>query len=1697
MNRKNKFRKKIVVPITLILVVCLVVGTLVIYDSLTSVEANASFNGISNIVSSHGKDSPFNIVEVVPSKQENNNMASIGYLIGGQEPANLRQKLSTMLGNNGRGTGSGSGNRSYYMHRLFYEDYKDFVTNKVNDKSKPLFWSAYNESYTKGVDDCNTPLDLAGKETLEAGENGTTGYEMVRKDGGSYRLDKEYVPAVKDGNPSGNYNQNVDHYVYMPSTSVSKDGQETKPVRGYYGVVFKKADEHINITNYDYFNAKTTDGLNLDVTKKAYKVKSAYAIADQHTMNSIAESDPHAAIYRIDNSDISLPYEYAGLAESYKKAEGDEAQAADKADSTEASNTADYDTYTYYTLQMEYVPSDEVVNEGVTYYEVDDEKTLFFEDQSGEYGAVLDEKEPYINLNPDNSQSETREMGYFNIKEGSQVYNFAGEGYGEYEIQKKENGVLDHPVNVTRIYTKGGFTNNELFRNGVFNQDASGKSDGMSFNVQTVIPAEMDNINWSNVDLLYISGGDGSGSASYGNSNDIKGKTIFDVAKRVHESGFMMPVIVDYSLVKDNVDQPGNFGNCTNIQRLAALLCCSNYDELAIDKIDPNNYENPWCVSWNNNNGVKIKFDTRVDSNHPNGYVNGNIYVIPGNTYKQPTSNDKGHGAAFLLQDFNTSFIDCTSKDKTETDFVNQARNQGFGEIAEYINSENKIRDTENKAGNKYELFDKKISKAIVISYIVSYADKRQEVPQKTSLNVLDIEPGAVSDQSTNAITYDMIKKWVGAGNCPSKENVTITRVTSSEFIGRIEDLNNYDMIYMGLVCDNNNKDENGNTVYNDSDMNGLIYTNVGDVAVVDPSNYKNGHAGLLENDYTHNGIERTALDKTLTPLSDGNEKYTQAINTYRYSGNDLTEKKKEQLENYVKAGYPLVLGTGIIRFPQQADKRKVNDNYIDNCSVIYEFFKDVMNKENVFNVNSENNVSAGFVNSLAVEKPRIVLKQMDKVKLDGKLENNTEFDEVKDNKLIFEFTVNNDGGVDPNAQFELSLLLDINSDGKFSETQEKIAANDMKLYRDGQLVEPTKADDQSYDYYIQAGTMNYKLEYELPNGYVGVIPWKLKASQATNEFRYDSKSGYFYRKNTVGKEKIKILQIDTEGTKVVKDDKGNVVKDENGNDKTVSASTFNMADNKTFKDLLSKVDDFDVSIDHVYANDYANSYTDGYLNHYDMLVLGFGDMYSITNTNGCVDGIRNYIKSGRPVLFTHDTTSFSNASVGRNIWGYDFNKIIRDVVGMDRYGILSNEGLQSGATLTQNDSTSVLVNGSNKTIGTLFTEAQDYAKKNHTDIAYKPKSNKSVIVRQNQGFTYLNLSKYQSADTKYNNYYCYKGFKSYSYETTSAVQVNQGQITSYPFKIPETLDVAKTHRQYYQLDLNQDSDNDGESDIVVWYTLSDDSKYNRWTYHPYNASPKDVRNNYYIYTMGNVTYSGVGHSTVEPTIKDEDKEEDIAKKECEMKLYINTLIAAYSAGTHAPSVSVKEAPDEGARDLNNIYVTIDEAVEQENIANNADNNSAIVHDPNETNPTETVYFSIKDTNMVRGHEYTNEYVDFCVPVEKSDYDAAQNNNAIKNDYLTVNDGNNGSIYLKKVDINVAAADDNSAFNSAKTTALQSGIMYKAQIPLNLLPQGKNSQTIYVVGHSKIKTTANVNLQVTSTAYKTFNIQRVGLADLD
>ena len=155
----SKLRKKIVVPISLTLTGCLVVAAFVLNDSLTKVDANVAFNGISDIVSSHGKDKPFNIVEVVPDKK----MASIGYLIDGQEPDDWFGTLSRMSDKDGAGVQK----RSAYMEEL--KTKLAPITTEKKDNTKPLYYEPYEESYVSQGDD-RTELALVDMDRINKGK---------------------------------------------------------------------------------------------------------------------------------------------------------------------------------------------------------------------------------------------------------------------------------------------------------------------------------------------------------------------------------------------------------------------------------------------------------------------------------------------------------------------------------------------------------------------------------------------------------------------------------------------------------------------------------------------------------------------------------------------------------------------------------------------------------------------------------------------------------------------------------------------------------------------------------------------------------------------------------------------------------------------------------------------------------------------------------------------------------------------------------------------------------------------------------------------------------------------------------------------------------------------------------------------------------------------------------------------------------------------------------------------------------------------------------------------------------------------------------------------------------------------------------------------------------------------------------------
>lgn len=947
----SKLRKKIVVPISLTLTGCLVVAAFVLNDSLTKVDANVAFNGISDIVSSHGKDKPFNIVEVVPDKK----MASIGYLIDGQEPDDWFGTLSKMSDKDGAGVK----NRSAYMEGL--KTKLAPITTEKKDNTKPLYYEPYEESYVSQGDDW-TELALVDMDRIN---KGTTGYKMTEQAEGDYKFNTDYQLAVnEEGLPTGHYRQNVDHYVFMQGEDETEDGSNTETEngnqikapgkRGYYSVAFTAVKLPDGMTNTQYLvpsdNSQKADGNTDSSTDNTpdtgtaddtvekhvvYAIKSSYAIVSDESMQTIAKYDTKAYIYRTDNSDTTSPYEFVAR--------------ADRMAGLPDGSKPDYEKYTYYTVEMEYVPADKITDDE-TYYEVNTEVPIEFNyDETGEYGAVLDSQNPYEKIDdgtPDNQSADntgkvilTDTDGYFDIVKDSQTYTYVGKGKGDYIMVADKNGSLDYPVNTTHIYYKGGFKNNNWFRNGVFNQEGKtgddDKTANMTFKVKTVTPKELEQIDVATIDLLYLSGSKsilskdlGDDAATYKPDNDISWDKVKQIVQRVHQSGIMMPVIVDNGIVWAS----SSADYSSNIKKLAGLLSCNNFSSLSFTKDSADNF-----INWNDN---KVITYYKVDSStRTHGYVVGNEYVIPRNY-------NPNKDVPFVLRDFASAFI----ANDDETQFFNEAKNENFDEIAEYINSENTSRKNENSTlgQDKYEYYDKKISKEIVLSYIISYADKRDVAKPVDELNILDIEPGMNSQSDCITPLKKNLKSWLGA-NCPADDNIHITCVNSSEFIGRIEDLNNYDMIYMGLCCDNLNKSwENGAkiTVYNDSSMNGLIYSNVGDIVVIDPtyigddengSTYSRGHAGLLDSDYLTEYDNGLGLIRDFTDPND-NEKYVKAVNTYRGPGNDITTEKVEALNNYLKAGYPIVVDKDFYKNDNNIEK--VNDYYIDNCSNIYGFME-------------------------------------------------------------------------------------------------------------------------------------------------------------------------------------------------------------------------------------------------------------------------------------------------------------------------------------------------------------------------------------------------------------------------------------------------------------------------------------------------------------------------------------------------------------------------------------------------------------------------------------------------------------------------------------------------------------------------------------------------------------------------------------
>lgn len=503
------------------------------------------------------------------------------------------------------------------------------------------------------------------------------------------------------------------------------------------------------------------------------------------------------------------------------------------------------------------------------------------------------------------------------------------------------------------------------------------------------------------------------------------------------------------------------------------------------------------------------------------------------------------------------------------------------------------------------------------------------------------------------------------------------------------------------------------------------------------------------------------------------------------------------------------------------------------------------------------------------------------------------------------------------NDTYSVHLYLDSNGDGLFNEDEE---INNLSVTNDSGTISSNGKSFENSDGSAPAKSFNlkcgletkyapvYTISRDIPTGVHGVIPWKLMVESNGAGF-HASETGYSYFRSDK-KDQIKVLQIRSDG----------------GNGADLSAIK---------KDKIDTIQDFDISVVTVRPKSGIsgkvnsglpfNKWNYNMLKDYDMIICGFGDSWGDLDNNGA-NLLARYIDDGRPLMVAHDTASFNNMrwDLRGNRWyvgglgawnSFWFNDILRDKVKLDVYGVSNRYSYNEAGVKVKNNGTQI---GGQKYKGKKYYNnqygisyydvptdlynsgvvAQGNPIPNKTilrtiqnagyRVAYKPgsgewddstkssttgsKSAKDLkSVNNTQGFTNFLIDWVRNRDGNK-----YGGLSM----TSNVEQVNKGQLTTYPFDVntknfdgkgalknSDYMAIAPTHFQYYQLNMDADK-------IVCWYTLANGDQ-SRYAY-----SPQDVVNQYYIFSCGNITYTGAGHSNyMSPD---------------ETNLFINTMIAAY-----------------------------------------------------------------------------------------------------------------------------------------------------------------------------------------------------------
>ena len=637
---------------------------------------------------------------------------------------------------------------------------------------------------------------------------------------------------------------------------------------------------------------------------------------------------------------------------------------------------------------------------------------------------------------------------------------------------------------------------------------------------------------------------------------------------------------------------------------------------------------------------------------------------------------------------------------------------------------------------------------------------------------------------------------------------------------------------------------------------------------------------------------------------------------TMRYSGNDITERKLLELKSYLAGGQAIVAEGGLYNATTA-----VNENKVDKSSVFYRFADMAVKTDtenglgNLIFITTANRQNA-MKKYVAYETCDIEFYTDDgttghpaeynyQEASDGTIASNS-VSYAQSGTFSYRFRINGQESLN----YGVGLYIDRNSDGVYGGSiVEQVIGN--TYISEGMRLTITSNGNVQQNGSLKAGVW-YMAECKLPNAYNGVLPWKLEAYASGNPGIRDNVSKCSAIKNRLApKVEIKVLEMALTPNMT---DAGDYYDD------VLYMATTGSHANEQLKQYLDCVEGYEVTVDflentkwlELFENnpDYATkedkvqAWKD-YLDDYDLISIGYCDGLTFGGSDIYKEGFDYFKDLGKGILLSHDIVQTVEQDANAS-W-------LRELAGQQRYK--SDAGSVKGT-----NAVTVPFQSADNGLK-LFCE---YGNAAHADRVVNDTVTQDVAAG-NYNTTYLNL-------------------------------VNAGQITNYPYRIGSLIEINPTHFQANQLDMEKEG-------MSVWASMTDcytkeyqselldtaaAGSYLGTGTGLYSSRESDVRNAYYLYNNGNITYTGVGHTGGELTAD-------------EMKLYVNTLIAAYRPSPEKPYIEVTNEDKVESATETAFYLPFD----GEEILNTTDNQEMF-----------RVHFTVVDTSMLMNRTYRLKFSD-------------------------------------------------------------------------------------------------------------------------